>query len=254
MNQRSFAGETAALREYWDLRRDPVFRGRGIPRGDGRPVLVLPGLFSNDIYLTPLRDWLRRIGYRPVASSLVLNAGCGERLSARVERALGQALRRDARRVAVIGHSRGGLIGKVIATRLGDRCTHFVALGSPVGAVFRAGAAALAVLGRNRGDASRESIAAHPVAAASRAVTRWLDPDCDPPACGCSYVRDLLAPLSAETKVCAIYSPDDPVVPPDACTIPGAENIAVPGTHSGLVFNKAVYAHLARTLAEPLRA
>ena len=47
---------------------EPVFWGVGARRGDGRPVLVLPGLYGGDRYLGPLRDWLRRIGYSPVAS------------------------------------------------------------------------------------------------------------------------------------------------------------------------------------------
>ena len=77
---RSMLDEAAALREYWALRLDPVYRGRGVPRGDGKPVLVLPGLFGNDFYLTPIRAWLGRIGYTPRVSTLAINAGCPERL------------------------------------------------------------------------------------------------------------------------------------------------------------------------------
>src|SRR5437867_11584794 len=53
--------EARALGELAALQRDPVFRGHGLPRGDGRIVLVLPGLFGNDLYLQPLHLWLRRI-------------------------------------------------------------------------------------------------------------------------------------------------------------------------------------------------
>ena len=28
---------------------DPVFHGTGVPRGDGRPVVVIPGLFGGDL-------------------------------------------------------------------------------------------------------------------------------------------------------------------------------------------------------------
>jgi len=49
---------------------EPVFWGFGVRRGDGRPVLVLPGLYGGDRYLGPLRDWLRRIGYSPCLSGL----------------------------------------------------------------------------------------------------------------------------------------------------------------------------------------
>ena len=53
--------ESRALGELAALQIDPVFHGRGVPRGDGRLVLVLPGLFGNDFYLQPLHGWLRRM-------------------------------------------------------------------------------------------------------------------------------------------------------------------------------------------------
>src|SRR5262249_40380798 len=66
--------ESRAVTELAQLHSAPIFYGRGAPRGDGRVVLVVPGLFGNDVYLGPLRGWLRRIGYTPVRSSLVVNA------------------------------------------------------------------------------------------------------------------------------------------------------------------------------------
>src|SRR5689334_6792584 len=77
--QPSFERETRAVFEWVGLLRDPVFYGFGVPHGDGRLVGVLPGLFANDLYLEPLRDWLGRIGYRPVRSTIAMNAGCPQR-------------------------------------------------------------------------------------------------------------------------------------------------------------------------------
>src|SRR6187401_3130329 len=77
--------EAAALGELAALQLDPCFAGIGLPRGDGRTVLVLPGLFGNDFYLQPMHRWLRRIGYRPTPSTLSVNAGCPERLRNQVE-------------------------------------------------------------------------------------------------------------------------------------------------------------------------
>ena len=39
------------------------------------------------------------------------------------------------------------------------------------------------------------------------------------------------------------------IVPPSASTVPGAENVQVAGSHSGLVANGEVYRHVARFLA-----
>ena len=247
--QRTMMSEVQALREFWELRLDPMYRGRDMPRGDGRQVLVLPALFANDFYLEPIRAWLRRIGYTPRVSMLLINAGCPQRLMEQVERTFAE---RDTGEgsVAIIGHSRGGMLGKAIATRLGARCSHFIALGSPVGAVVgagRAGLAAMADPGRGAATAS-QTVASPEVVEAGRRALRLFDPDCDMPACGCSYIEDLLAPLDPATKAWSIYTRDDQVVSPDSCLIDGATNIEVRGTHSGLVFSKLVYPHIAEAL------
>ena len=46
---------------------DPVFRGVGVPRGDGRPVVLIPGFMAGDFTLGVLGDWLDRIGYDATA-------------------------------------------------------------------------------------------------------------------------------------------------------------------------------------------
>ncbi len=244
----NLAGEVNALREYWALRADPVYRGHGVPRGDGKAVLVLPGMFGNDFYLQPLRSWLGRIGYKPTVSTININAGCSRRLIERVEAGLARKLENTESPVAIIGHSRGGMLGKAITSRLGDRCAHFIALGSPVGQILRSGKEGMIALAHDNSDADAQ-FAAPSVVQAGRRAMKFFDPDCDSPFCDCAYMRDLFAPLPAGTKTFAIYSSEDQVVSPDACAMDGATNIKVTGTHSGLVFNRAVYPHIATALA-----
>ena len=237
----SVSREPLALQEFALLMADPVFYGVGVPRGDGRPALVLPGLFANDFYLQPMHSWLGRIGYRPVPSTFWVNAGCPERLTGQAEEALERRLSRSERPAVIIGHSRGGILAKAIATRLSERASHLVLLGSPVGAMMR----------YNWGDARNAPTAAsRTLGEASSSIRNLLDPDCDAPGCGCAFFADLRAPLNRSTKVVSIYSRDDPIVPAWSCQIPGAENIEVSGTHSGLAFNGAVY----RALAEQLNS
>jgi len=71
-----------ALREMSALLRDPVFRGRGVPRGDGRPVLLIPGFLSGDWSLTVMFNWLERIGYKAHLSGILFNVLDSERLLA----------------------------------------------------------------------------------------------------------------------------------------------------------------------------
>ena len=42
---------------------DPVFRGDGVPRGDGMPALLMPGFLTGDASLSVLHGWLERMGY-----------------------------------------------------------------------------------------------------------------------------------------------------------------------------------------------
>lgn len=247
----SLSSEARAWNEYRALRNDPVFRGEGVTRGDGAAVLVLPGLFGNDFYLQPLRSWLSRIGYRPLTSSITINVGCPERIRARVQRAIDRQLRDTRAPLSIVGHSRGGMLGRALAADLGDRCAAFVALGSPVGALLHRGREGLHAMAAGQDSGARQ-IAADVVVDAGRRAMRVFSPDCEFPACDCRYVEHLLAPLARSTRAYAIYSSEDPVVSPDASPMPGAVNIEVTGSHSGLVVNRAVYRHLSALLAGTL--
>ena len=236
---RGFAGELRASGELGRLMANPIWYGAGAPRGDGRPVLVLPGLFGNDLYLMPLHGWLMRLGYRPVLSTLAVNAGCPETLRGSAQRSL-EAQLRPGQRAAIIGHSRGGMLGWAMAAALGERISQLVLLGSP--------AAAVASM-MSRGSIDPTGVAASRVAEASNVARRILSPRCNVPECGCPYVTDMRRPLNGATKVTSIYSTEDPIVPASACRVMGAENIEVRGSHSGLAQNVEVYRALARVLA-----
>jgi pimeloyl-ACP methyl ester carboxylesterase len=234
--------EALALIELAALRLDPVYLGMGVPRGDGRLVLVLPGLFGNDLYLQPLRGWLRRVGYRPLRSTIVLNAGCPNRLREQVETELRARMSRHPGPVALVGHSRGGMLAWALASRLQEQASHLAILGSPANAVGE-------MLRRDPAFDSAAIPAASAVVEAGRRAMRLLDPDCEFPTCGCAYPEDLRRPLSASTRIFSAYSREDQIVAPNASRVPGARNVEVDGTHSGLVYNRAVYRELAQFLA-----
>ncbi len=237
--RRGLESEAAAVGEWASLLTSPIYRGVGAPRGDGRLVAVLPGLFANDFYLQPMRRWLDRIGYTAVRSTLSLNVGCPERLREQIERELSRQMERHPGPVALIGHSRGGILARAIAARLGDDASHLILLGSPVGALSR-----MPSWSRVRG----RDVADPVVAGAGNRVRRMLDPDCNVPACGCPFPADLRRPLSPRTRVVSIYSREDPIVPARACVIPGARNLEVSGTHSGLAYNQRAYREIADAL------
>src|SRR3712207_6536986 len=107
----SLALEQRAGMELAELIANPVYYGLGVPRGDGRPVLLIPGFLGSDSYLTIMSGWLRRIGYRPAQSGITFNAGSVRRLLQQIERRL-ESLAVGGQRLTIIGHSLGGIFAR----------------------------------------------------------------------------------------------------------------------------------------------
>jgi pimeloyl-ACP methyl ester carboxylesterase len=220
---------------------DPVFYGAEVARGDSRLVMVIPGLFGGDLYLEPLRAWLRRIGYTPVSSNLFVNAGCPLRLRDQVQRQISNWQQSKSGPLALIGHSRGGVIAWSIAAQMGERVSHLAVLGSPL-SVYRHSAA-------SGQDIPRRTQIGRLLGQASNFARRILDPNCNFPACGCSFVRDTGRPLSPATAFLSIFSRDDEVVALEENEIPAEQIVEVSGRHAALVYNPQVYRALGRFLA-----
>jgi pimeloyl-ACP methyl ester carboxylesterase len=122
--------ETRAGLEAARLLVDPVLVGYRVPRGDGRPVVLAPGFGAGDSTLAVLAVWLRRIGYRPYRCGFVTNTDCSDRALDRVDAVVARAAERHGRRVAVIGHSRGGHYARAIAARRPERVSHAISMGA----------------------------------------------------------------------------------------------------------------------------
>jgi triacylglycerol lipase len=153
------------------LLADPVYWGWGVPRGDGHAVLVLPGLLGGDDYLRPMRDWLRRIGYRPLRSGLDSNPGWSEGLVRELGEIAEEAFRKDGRRITIIGHSLGGVQGRSIAVRRPQAIDHVITLGSPIARGGRTPTAVRLTAIYSRAD----RIVRHPGAVASEPDARNIE-------------------------------------------------------------------------------
>jgi pimeloyl-ACP methyl ester carboxylesterase len=123
--------------EFSMLLADPVFWGWGVQRGDGHSVLALPGLGGGDAYLTPMRRWLRRIGYTPVGSGIDVNPGWSEELLEVVSELVQQEFRGSRSKVTIIGHSLGGVYGYAIAAHQPHMIRQIITLASPLRFVRR---------------------------------------------------------------------------------------------------------------------
>ena len=101
------------------------------PRGDGHPVLVLPGLVASDVSTGPLRNFLRAKGYAAEGWAQGRNRG----LRVGVEDKMLDQVRRMAdksgRKVSLIGWSLGGIYARQLAKQLPDLVRGVITLGSP---------------------------------------------------------------------------------------------------------------------------
>jgi triacylglycerol lipase len=215
---------------------DPVFYGRGLPHGDGRPVVLLPGFMAGDYTLATMGGWLGRIGYRPAYAGFVANVDCSQRALQRVEARARALHERHGRRVALIGHSRGGHFARALAVRRPDLVSHAIALGG--------------------GLVAQQAVSA-PTQAAVRAVRavhrhttdRRARNGCLSEACTCAFGVDYRAPLPDGVALTSIYSRGDGVVRWQSCIAPDAHCVEVTGSHVGLAFNRKAYRAIAEALA-----
>jgi len=106
---------------------------RLLPKGDGHPVMLIPGFAGSDTYNKPLRRFLLNQGYHAVGWKQGVNLGHSHldlaQLSQRVEKLYG----RKGRKVSLIGHSLGGIIAREAARRHPDKVRQVISLGSPIG-------------------------------------------------------------------------------------------------------------------------
>ncbi len=100
------------------------------PRGDGRPVLILPGFGSGDWANLRLRSFLRGLGYRAELAGILFNPGPAWFVVKRLNEKL-QALSTQGP-VSLVGVSLGGVLARDLAQRYPEKIRSVVTLCSPV--------------------------------------------------------------------------------------------------------------------------
>jgi thioesterase domain-containing protein len=124
--------EWRTVAEYVAARRSARDMSRW-PRGDGHPVLVLPGFLAGAPSTQFLRQMLRTLGYRSydwrLGYNLGIRAGLTEQLPARLNDV---RARNDGRKVSLIGWSAGGIFARELARAHPDDVRLVITLGSPI--------------------------------------------------------------------------------------------------------------------------
>lgn len=104
---------------------------RCAPKGDGHPVLVLPGLMAGDLSTLVLRRFLRKQGFHPYKWHLGRNVGPTVAVRAALPAAIERIARRNRSTVSVVGWSLGGIFARDLAHRHPEHVRRVVTLASP---------------------------------------------------------------------------------------------------------------------------
>jgi pimeloyl-ACP methyl ester carboxylesterase len=195
------------------------------PRGQGEPVMVLPGFMADDRSTTLLRDFLKAIGYRVYPWQLGINRKPMLELLPELHRLVADITAESGQKVRLVGWSRGGMLSREIARDRPDLVEKVITIGSPV----KGGTTASSI-----GKLVQQTTGMTPAQMASIARERGRTP--------------------INVPVRAIYSKTDGVVAWKACIDEDTADIEhheVEGSHVGLGSNVEVFQLVPKLLKEP---
>jgi thioesterase domain-containing protein len=230
--------EGAPMPSAWQARREwrmamelarSAVRTRDIqqwPRGDGHPVIVLPGFLAGPESTVFLRSHLRRLGYRAHDWRHGRNLGATPKLTEELEELLLEIHDRYGRRASLVGWSAGGIYAREMARALPDYTRSVITLGSP----FRG----------------------HPASTRAWRMYRLMNRR----NLAKMFTEEALAQRAAplEVPTTCIYSRTDGIVAWECCLsepAPRTENIEVRATHLGYGHEYQTLRIIADRLAQP---
>ncbi|MCX7162456.1 MAG: alpha/beta hydrolase [Betaproteobacteria bacterium] len=204
------------------------------PRGDGHPVLLLPGFLADEKSLIGLKLFLQSKAYEVHTWGLGRNLGFRSKHASALPQKIRYLHHVTGRKVSLVGWSLGGVFSLYGAENALDCVRSIITLGSPVSVDASGSQSPPAVKALYRLVSHRLGAAAHVMQPRAKTLREQ---------------RRLAIPTSC------LYSLGDGVVPPQEATIDGDpafhENVQVPGSHLGLGFNGIVLAIVADRLAQP---
>lgn len=202
-----------------------------LPRGDGHPVVVFPGLCSDGQWVGPVLSMCRELGYSACDWGRGFNTGPRgdvDEWLAGLTHDIGLLLKQHRQRATLVGWSLGGLYAREVAKQLGPRrVRQVVSIGSPfAGEPEHTNASLLYRVLNGRRPILTDAL------------------------------RDRLK-VAPPVPTTSIYSRTDGVVAWEACIQPAChhphiENIEVDSSHCGMGWNARVLTILADRLSLPV--
>jgi len=214
-----------------------VYHGRQVQRGNGQPVLLIPGFFTGDWMMTIMAGWLNRLGYQAYFSGINWNVDCPNLTSELLGWRLDQIAQETECPITVIGHSLGGMLARSLSVSFPEHVSQAIAIGSPIDGTLRVNPLVPFTFR---------------VLQNVRMRRKATLPTCGSQQCSCQFAQTFSAALPTGRKFTSIFSKQDEVVDWRACIDPYGANLEVPGRHVSLIVNPAVYRLLAELLAAPV--
>ncbi|MEM1181316.1 MAG: alpha/beta fold hydrolase [Acidobacteriota bacterium] len=201
---------------------------RKAPRGDGRPLMLVPGFWADGYSMVPLRAFLRRLGYRVFDWGLGRNRGEVEEDIVALGGRVDEVFSVEGEPLTLIGWSLGGVLCREVARLQPDQVREVITFGTPVVGGPKYTALADWIVKRRQ---------------------------IDLPALEADILRRNR--LGFKQPVTSVYSKADGIVGWTASLDtfnPQARNIEVKGSHLGFGVNPRVWLLIAETLASSPRS
>ena len=197
---------------------------RNVPKGNGRPVLVLPGLLASDFSTKPIRRFINDKGNHAYPWELGRNLGQLEYIELLKDR-IKELKLKHGKNVTLIGWSLGGLYSRVMANLMPDDVCQVITLGSPF----------MGIKGESNADFAYEIASGNKRGKVSKEIIDLIE-------------------TAPPVPFTSIYSKGDGIVCWQHCIEPtnryDVQNIEVIGSHLGLGHNPSVLVVVADRLAQ----
>lgn len=104
---------------------------RWLPKGEGKPVMLVPGFMARDQSMAILRHWLTRLGYQVHGWQQGLNTGINNEQHQALGERLSYLAKKHQQPVRLIGWSLGGIQCRALAHAHPELVNSVITMGSP---------------------------------------------------------------------------------------------------------------------------
>lgn len=211
----------------------PLLR-RLAPKGQGQPVLVIPGFLATDNSTYVLRRYLKRQGFNVHGWSMGRNPGLRDDIYCKLEERIVELYGQHQEKISLVGWSLGGLYARILAHRLPEYVRQVVTLGAPFNLAHPKNASEVEVSG--------------PILK----IYERLNPNATTDALiNGEPIWEVPPPVPSTS----IYSESDGIAAwrycVDPINHPETENLRVSGSHTGMTHNPMIYYAISERLSQP---